>query len=175
MEPRINDRKREAVGRIKESLGGARDIIFTDYRGLSVQQITDLRGKLRDSRTIYKVVKNDYTRIAMQQLGLPDASSLLSGPTALALVGADVGPVAKVILDFTRDSPLQLKGALVGGRLFGAKDVEALSRLPGRETLIAMLMGTMKAPLQNLVYVMSGVTSKLVRTLAAVADKKKAG
>ena len=175
MEPRINERKREAVGRIKESLGGARDIIFTDYRGLSVQQITDLRGKLRDSRTVYKVVKNDYARIAMQQLGLPDASSLLTGPTALALVGADVGPVAKVILDFTKDSPLQLKGALVGGRLFGARDVEALSRLPGRETLIAMLMGAMKAPLQNLVYVMSGVTSKLVRTLAAVADQKKAG
>ncbi len=175
MEPRINERKREAVGRIKESLGGARDIIFTDYRGLTVQQITDLRGKLRDSRTVYKVVKNDYARIAMQQLGLPDASSLLTGPTALALVGADVGPVAKVILDFTKDSPLHLKGALVGGRLFGARDVEALSRLPGRETLIAMLMGAMKAPLQNLVYVMSGVTSKLVRTLAAVADKKKAG
>ncbi len=175
MEPRINERKKEAVGRIKESLGETRDIIFTDYRGLTVQQITDLRGKLRESKTVYKVVKNDYARIAMQQLGLPDVSSLLAGPTALALVGADVGPVAKVILDFTRDSPLQLKGALVGGRLFAAKDVEALSRLSGRETLLAMLMGTMKAPLQNLVYVMSGVTSKLVRTLAAVADKKKAG
>ncbi len=175
MEPRINERKREAVGRIKESLGSARDIIFTDYRGLTVQQITDLRGKLRDSRTVYRVVKNDYARIAMQQLGLPDASSLLTGPTAVALVGGDAGPVAKVILDFGRESPLQLKGALVGGRLFGAREIEALSRLPGRDTLIAMLMGTMKAPLQNLVYVVNGVTSKLVRTLAAVADKKKAG
>jgi len=175
MDPRINERKTAAVGRIKESLGGARDIIFTDYRGLTVQQITDLRGKLRETKTVYKVVKNDYARIAMRQLGLPDASGLLTGPTALALVGSDVGPVARVILDFTRDSPLQLKGALVGGRLFGARDVEALSRLPGRETLISMLMGTMKAPLQNLVYVINGVTSKLVRALAAVADKKKAG
>lgn len=173
MEPRINERKKEAVGRIKETLEGARDIIFTDYRGLTVQQITALRGKLRETATAYKVVKNDYARIAMQQLGLPDASSLLTGPTALALVGRDVGPVARVILDFTKDSPLQLKGALVDGRLFGAGDVEALSRLPGRETLIAMLMGTMKAPLQNLVYVINGVTSKLVRTLAAVAEKKK--
>lgn len=173
MEPRINERKKEAVGRIKETLEGARDIIFTDYRGLTVQQITALRGKLRETATAYKVVKNDYARIAMQQLGLPDASSLLTGPTALALVGRDVGPVARVILDFTKDSPLQLKGALVDGRLFGAGDVVALSRLPGRETLIAMLMGTMKAPLQNLVYVINGVTSKLVRTLAAVAEKKK--
>ena len=120
MEPRINERKSEAVGRIKETLGGARDIIFTDYRGLTVEQITDLRDKLRESATAYKVVKNDYARIAMKQLGMPDASSLLAGPTALALVGRDVGPVAKVILDFTKDSPLQLKGALVGGRLFGA-------------------------------------------------------
>jgi len=175
MEPRINERKTDAVGRIKETLGSARDIIFTDYRGLTVKQITDLRDKLRESESFYKVVKNDYARIAMQQLGMPDASALLVGPTAIALVSRDAGPVAKVILDFTRDSPLQLKGALVGGRLFGRAEVEALSRLPGRETLLAMLMGTMKAPVQNLVYVMNGVTSKLVRTLAAVAEKKKAG
>jgi large subunit ribosomal protein L10 len=175
MEPRINERKRQAVGRIKDTLGSAKDIIFTDYRGLTVQQITDLRARLRESSTSYKVVKNDYARIAMEQLGLPDASALLVGPTALALVDRDAGPVARVILDFSKDSPLQLKGALVGGRLFGRADVEALSRLPGRDTLIAMLMGTIKAPVQNLVYVMSGVTSKLVRTLAAVADKKKAG
>jgi len=175
MEPRVNDQKREAVGRIKESIATARDIIFTDYRGLTVAQITDLRGKLRGSRTVYKVVKNDYARIAMSQLGLPDASALLAGPTAVALVPTDVGPAAKVLLDFTKESPLQVKGAIVGGRLFGAKDVEALSRLPGRETLLAMLMGTMKAPLQNLVYVINGVPSKLVRTLAAVAEKKKAG
>jgi large subunit ribosomal protein L10 len=175
MEPRINERKRQAVGRIKDTLGGAKDIIFTDYRGLTVQQITDLRARLRESSTSYKVVKNDYARIAMEQLGLPDASALLVGPTALALVDRDAGPVARVILDFSKDSPLQLKGALVGGRLFGRADVEALSRLPGRDTLIAMLMGTIKAPVQNLVYVMSGVTGKLVRTLAAVADKKKAG
>lgn len=175
MEPRINERKREAVGRIKETLEGARDIIFTDYRGLTVEQITSLRGKLRETASAYKVVKNDYARIAMEQLGMPDAAGLLKGPTALALVGRDVGPAAKVILDFTKDSPLQLKGALVGGRLFGAKEVEALSKLPGRETLLAMLMGTMKAPLQNLVYVINGVTGKLVRTLAAVAEQKKAG
>jgi large subunit ribosomal protein L10 len=174
MEPRINERKKEAVGRIKETLGSAGDIIFTDYRGLTVQQITNLRDKLRETASTYKVVKNDYARIAMQQLGMADASSLLVGPTAIALIGRDVGPVAKMILDFTKDSPLQLKGALVGGRLFGRADVEALSRLPGRETLLAMLMGTMMAPMQNLVYVINGVTSKLVRTLAAVADKKKA-
>ncbi len=175
MEPRINERKRQAVGRIKETLGAARDIIFTDYRGLTVEQITALRGRLRETDSAYKVVKNDYARIAMQQLGMPDASSMLTGPTALAFVGHDVGPVAKLILDFTKDSPLQIKGAIVGGRLFGSRDVEALSRLPGRETLLAMLMGTIQAPLQNLVYVMNGVTGKLVRTLAAVADKKKAG
>lgn len=175
MEPRINERKKQAVGRIKEILEAARDIIFTDYRGLTVEQITSLRGKLRETESAYKVVKNDYARIAMEQLGMPDASSMLTGPTALAFVGRDVGPVAKAIIDFAKDSPLQLKGALVGGRLFAAKDVEALSRLPGRDTLLAMLMGTIRAPLQNLVYVMNGVTGKLVRTLAAVADSKKAG
>jgi large subunit ribosomal protein L10 len=77
-------------------------------------------------------------------------------------------------MDFTRGAPLGIKGGVIGGKLASAKDIEALSRLPGRRELIAMLMGTMNAPLRNLMSVMNGVSSKLVRTLAAVADKKKA-
>jgi large subunit ribosomal protein L10 len=110
----------------------------------------------------------------MKEAGLPDASAMLEGPTALAFLGRDPGPAAKVMVDFTKSAPLAIKGGVISGKLFSAKDIEALSALPGRLQLIASLMGTMNAPLTNLMYVMNGVASKLVRTLAAVADKKKA-
>lgn len=174
MEARVNDTKRAAVAAVKSSLEHARDIIFTDYRGLSVAQITELREKLRGQQATYKVVKNAYTRIALEQLGKPDPGDILVGPTAVALVHSDGGPAAKVILDFARETTVRLKGGIVGGKLLMLDQLEALSRLPGRDQLIAMLMSTMKAPIQNMVYVMNGVTQKLARVLQAVADKKAA-
>jgi large subunit ribosomal protein L10 len=107
----------------------------------------------------------------MKEAGLPDASSWLEGPTALAFLGTDPSPAAKVMLDFTKSAPLHIKGGVISGKLFSAKEVEALSRLPGRLDLLASLMGTINAPLRNMMYAMNGVASKLVRTLAAVADK----
>jgi large subunit ribosomal protein L10 len=76
-------------------------------------------------------------------------------------------------MDFTRTAPLTIRGGVIGGKMFSPKEIEALSRLPSRDGLIAMLMGTMNAPLKNMMYAMNGVASKLVRTLAAVADKNK--
>ena len=108
----------------------------------------------------------------MKEAGLPDASAMLEGPTAMAFLGKDPSPAAKVMMDFTRIAPLGIKGGVISGRIFSSKDIEALSRLPGRLDLLAMLMSTMNAPLRNMMYAMNGVTSKLVRTLAAVADKK---
>jgi large subunit ribosomal protein L10 len=170
---KVNDEKRQAVAQIKESLASVRDIIFTDYRGLKVGEITALRDRLRETNTTLKVVKNRYTKIALADLGLPDVETMLVGPTAVALVETDAGSAAKVLIDFGRYTTVRMKGGLLDGRLVSAEDLDALSKLPGREQLIAMLMGTMKAPLQNLVYVMNGVTQKLVRVLQAVADKKK--
>jgi len=170
---KVNDEKRKAVARIKEGLGAVRDIIFADYRGLSVGEITTLRDRLKETQTRLKVVKNRYTKIALADLGLPEVGDMLIGPTAVALVEADAGPAAKVLIDFGRDTTVRLKGAILDGRLVSVDDLDALSRLPGREQLLAMLMSAMNAPLQNLVYAMNGVTQKLVRVLQAVADKKK--
>ena len=173
VQTKVNDEKRQAVASIKESLGAVRDIIFTDYRGLNVAEITALRDKLRETSTSYRIVKNRYTKIALADLGLPDVADMLIGPTAVALVAADAGPAAKVLIDFGRDTTVRLKGGILDGRLVSIEDLDALSRLPGREQLLAMLMSAMNAPLQNLVYAMNGVTQKLVRVLQAVADKKK--
>jgi large subunit ribosomal protein L10 len=169
---KIQQHKIDAVGKLKEHLGAAPDLIFSDFRGLTFPQMTELRAKLTEKGTSYRVVRNAFTRIAMKEAGLPDVSSWLEGPTALAFLGKDLSPAAKVMVEFTKNAPLHIKGGLISGKLFSAEEVEALSRLPGRNDLLALLMGTMNAPLRNMMYAMNGVASKLVRTLAAVAEKK---
>ena len=169
---KIQQSKVDAVTKLKEHLRAAPDLIFSDFRGLTFPQMTDLRAKLTEKGTAYRVVRNAFARIAMKDAGLPDASSWLEGPTALAFLGSDPSPAAKVLMDFTRAAPLHIKGGVISGKLFSAKEIEALSRLPGRLDLLASLMGTMNAPLRNMMYAMNGVASKLVRTLAAVAEKK---
>jgi len=170
---KIQAYKTEAVTKLREYLGASPDLIFSDFRGMTFPQMTELRAKLTEKGTAYRVVRNAFARIAMKEAGLPDASAMLEGPTALAFLGKDPSPAAKVMVDFTKAAPLAIKGGVISGKLFSSKDIEALSRLPGRLDLLAMLMGTMNAPLRNMMYAMNGVASKLVRTLAAVADKKE--
>ena len=170
---KLQAHKVEAVSKLKEHFTAAPDLIFSDFRGMTFPQMIDLRAKLADKGTSYRVVRNTFARIAMKEAGLPDTSSWLEGPTALAFLGKDPSPAAKVMMDFTKTAPLKIKGGVISGKLFSSKDVEALSKLPGRLDLLAMLMGTMNAPLRNMMYVMNGVTSKLVRTLAAVAEQKE--
>lgn len=170
---KVNQTKTEAVADIKKVFEGADDFFFTNYRGLTVEQITGLRHKLREQNADFHVVKNNYARIAFNQLGKADVANLLVGPTAVAVARKDSGPVAKALIELAKEwQQLEVKGGLVGSSVFNAKETEAFSKLPGRNELYSMLMGTMQAPLQNLVYVLNGVTTKLVRTLQAVADKK---
>jgi large subunit ribosomal protein L10 len=172
---KINQRKQDAIERIKELLASSRDVIFTDFSGLNVAQITELRRKLSQDDNEYRVIKNNYTRIAMSELELPDVGGCLIGPTAVALVHSDAGPAAKSILNFAKETTVKVKGALVSGKILTADQVESLAKLPGRDQLIAMLMNAMNGPLQNLVYALKGVPEKLARTLQAVADQKAAG
>ena len=171
---KINAAKLEAVKALKENFSKYRDYVFTDYRGLTVAQITNLRGQLRKYNAAYKVIKNNYARVAFQELNYPDVAAYLEGPTAVALAVDDVNQVVKSILDFSKESTVKVKGGLIDRNVFDFKQVEAFSKLPTKKELYARLMGSMQAPLQNMVYVMNGVTTKLVRTLKAVADKKSA-
>ena len=169
---KIQQYKREAVGQLRDKISRAPGLIFTDYRGLTVAQISDLRRSLRKQAAEYRVVKNNYAKIALRELGLPFEEDFLTNPTAIALAQSDIGPVAKTLFDFARESPLKVKGGMVDGQSLKPPAVEAISRLPTRLELLAMLMGTMNAPLRNLMYAMKGVSSKLVRTLQAVAEQK---
>ncbi len=168
----LQDYKIAAVAEMKSELENVKDIIFTDYRGLTVEKITELRARLRPQEAVFKVVKNRYTRIALEQLERPDVGDQLVGPTALALVSTEAGPVAKELVDFAKDGVLVIKGGLIDGNVFNADQVVEFSKLPTKPELISKLMATMNAPLQNMVYILNAVPQKLVRTLQAVADKK---
>ena len=164
---KVQQHKVDSLEAIKEKFSSTKDFIFADYRGLSVEQITELRARLREKEAEFRVVKNRYAKLAFKQLDIV-------GPTALTLMQDDPGAVAKILFDYGKDAPVSVKGAIIDGQVYDGTQTEALSKLPTRDQLIAILMSTMNAPLQNFVYVLNGVTTKLVRTLQAVADKKAA-
>ena len=169
---KVNDSKVAAVDALKEQFAEASDFIFANYRGLTVDQITRLRTTLRENDAEFKVVKNNFAKIAFQQMEQPDVSDYLVGPTAVAIARQDSAPVVKALFDFAKDNPVEVKGALVGGTVYDAAQAEAYSKLPSRDALYAQLMSVMQAPLQNLVYALNGVPTKMVRVMQAVADAK---
>lgn len=170
----IQQAKIGAVAALSKEFSNYNDVIFANYRGLKFGQMSELRSQLREQKAVFKVIKNRTAKIAFEEMKRPDVSAHLVGPTAVALTTEDAAAVAKILFNFAREYPLEIKGGLIDGDVFSHDQVEAFSRLPGRDDLLAMLMGTMNAPLQNLVYGLNGVTQKLVRTLQAVADAKSA-
>jgi len=172
---KIQESKTKAIGELKDSLSVAQDFIFTDYRGLTVEQITNLRKQLRAKSVEYTVVKNNFARIAFEQMKTPDVSSYLTGPTAVAITPRDANEVAKIFFDFLKEVPaLKVKGALISGTVYDAAKTEAFSKLPGRLELISMLMSVMNGPARNLTAAINDIPSRLVRTIKAIADKKGA-
>lgn len=171
---KVQQYKIDAVAKLKDLFAGAKDYILTDFRGLSVEKITELRKMLYQKNSDLKVVKNNFTRIAFKDSNIPAVDDLLQGPTAIALVKKDASSIAKIICEYAKNESIKVKGGIVSGKRYSAAEVEALSALPSHEQLLAMLMGTMNAPVKNLMYAMNGVIQKLVRTMQAVADKKGA-
>jgi len=169
---KINNAKKMAVQLVKDKCVKNTGLIFTDYRGMNVQQISELRIKLNSLDSTYHVIKNRYAKIAFKDLDYPIQDDCLVGPTALAIVHEDLSQTAKVIYNFTANTNLKIKGGLIDGRYFNALEVEVFSKLPSREELIATLMGTTLAPVQNLVFALNSISTKLVRTLQAIVEKK---
>lgn len=158
---RITPAKEEAVKALKDEFSQYTGYIFTDYRGMTVEQITKLRRTLMKKDAAYRVVKNRFAKIALTELD-NQADDQLVGPTAIALVrGDEANVVAKELFASVKDgSPIQVKGAMLDGKFFTPEEVEAFSKLPTKLELIASLMGTMKAPVQ-----------KLAATLLAYVEK----
>lgn len=170
---KIQEAKVASIDELKVAFGAAPDFIFADYRGLTVEQITNLRKQLRVKEAHFKVVKNNFARLAFEQMSAPDVASYLVGPTAIAISPKDSNEVAKIMFDFSKEAPaLKVKGGLVGSSVYDAAQIASFSKLPGRKELIAMLMSVMNAPARNLAAALNDINARLVRTVKAVADKK---
>lgn len=168
----ITPAKENAVKALREEFDQYDGFIFTDYRGMTVEQVTALRKNLLKNDATFRVVKNNYAKIAMKDLGMDKFDDLLVGPTAIALAkGESSNEVAKALYESIQaGNPMQVKSALLDGKMFTADEVEAYSKLPGRLELIASLMGTMKAPVQKLAATMLAYVEKNGEAVVEATD-----
>ena len=161
---KVQPAKTAAIEEAKKTFSDYSDFIFADYRGLTVEQITALRDKLREKNAVLKVVKNTFARIAFEEMKVENVAEYLKGPTVIAMAKEDSNEVAKVLFDFKKDVPtFGVKGASIANEVYDATKIEAYSKVPGKKQLYAMLMSAMNGPAQ-----------KLAATLKAYADKKAA-
>jgi large subunit ribosomal protein L10 len=161
---KLQDVKVQAVASAKTILQDYSDFIFADYRGLTVEQMTNLRNQLRAKNSVLKVFKNNFARLAFEELKIESVSDFLSGPTAVVLPKDEPNEVAKILYDFKKEAPtLEIKGGVISNELYDGAKLAAFSKLPGKKQLISMLMSTINGPVQ-----------KLAATLQAYVDKKSA-
>jgi len=146
------EKKTLIINRLQEVFSKCSIGILTDYRGLSVHEITDLRRRLRESGTDYKVVKNTLARFAAERAGKDELVNLFEGPVAIAFGYGNITESARTLVDYIRTSKvsLSIKGGFLGDRLLTSEEVTTLSALPSREILLAKVLGGMQAPISTL-------------------------
>jgi large subunit ribosomal protein L10 len=166
-----NAEKTAAVAEITDAFRGTSAAVLTEYRGLTVAQLKQLRRAIASDAT-YTVVKNTLTKIAMQQAGMPDVADRLTGPTAIAFVTGDPVNVAKGIRDFARTNPLLVvKGGVLEGKTLSADEVRRLADLESREVLLARLAGAMQGSLAKAAGLFAAPLSQVARLAAALEQK----
>jgi len=167
--------KTAVVEEIRTKLDDADAAVLTEYRGLSVRALAELRGSLRPANAEYKVFKNRLARRAAEAAGLDDLLPLLEGPVAIAFVHGDAVPAAKALRDFGRTNPeLVVKGGLLGPRLITAAELTALADIPPREQLLAMLAGGFQAPLTKAAGLFQAFTRNFAYGVRALIDQRAA-
>ncbi|MDD3840700.1 MAG: 50S ribosomal protein L10 [Clostridia bacterium] len=172
--PKNRELKEQVVRDLKEKINNASCVIFTDYKGLTVEEDTDLRKRFRESNVEYRVVKNTLAKLAIQDSDYDDVVNALEGPTSIAIGLDDPVAPAKVLNKFINEyKKMQVKVGIVDGKIVGVDDIKALADLPPREVLIAKALAGMNSPITGLVNVMQGTIRNLVYALNAVKDKKQ--
>jgi large subunit ribosomal protein L10 len=168
------EQKKSVVAEVAEVAGQAHSAVAAEYRGLTVEQMTNLRRKAREGGVYLRVVKNTLARRAVQGTDFECMSEGLTGPLVLAFSQQDPGGAARVVRDFAKEHGLlQVRFVSVAGEMLPAGEIDRLASLPTREQALAMLMAVMKAPVEKLVRTLNEVPGKLVRTVAAIRDQKQ--
>ncbi len=166
--------KVEVVSELQHVFDCSQAAIVTEYRGMTVAQISELRKRLRKVGGEYHVVKNTLMRRAVGDKLTPELEQLLSGPTAIAFALKDAVDTTKSLLDYFRELRNQdfvVKGGYVGGKIYSPAQVTALSKVPPRQLVLAQALGTIQAPLNNFAGTMNGILGEFARTLQAIANK----
>ncbi len=163
--------KAAAVAEIVEQFNDSAGAVLTEYRGLTVKQLQDLRRSLGENAN-YAVVKNTLTKIAAKEAGVDGVDDLLNGPTAIAFISGDLVEAAKGLRDFAKANPaLIIKGGFVDGALMDAKQIAKLADLESREVLLGKLAGAMLASLSQAVYLLNAPLSQMARVAGALQSK----
>ena len=163
------------VDEIKEKLQNAHSVVIIDYRGLTVDEVTNLRNQMRAAGVEYKVLKNTMIARAAKDLGIEGTEAMLEGPTAVAFGMQDAVSPAKIIVEFAKKTKkTEIKGGLLEGKVIGVDQVKYLASLPSKEELIAKMLGSLNAPITNFVGVLAGVPRAFVCALNAIKEKKEA-
>ncbi len=170
--PKIEE-KQKKVAEIYESLQKSMLVVFCDYRGLNVEEMTELRNQLRTPGVELKVLKNTMFRFALKQNGNEDVAAQIIGPNAVLFSQEDPVAPVKVLFEFARTHKnLVVKGGILEGQLISAEKVKDLAELPPREVLIAQVLGTMQAPISAFVRVLNANLTGLVRALDQIREQK---
>src|SRR3954447_11457597 len=160
------------VNEVREKFSAAGAAVLTEYRGLNVAAISQLRRQLREAGGEYKIYKNTLVRFAARDLGL-EIDDLLTGPTAIAFIEGDAAAVAKALRDSARTHPtLVLKGGLLGTKSLTADDVRALAELPSRDVLLSQFAGAIAAPLQQFAGLLEALPRNFAYGLKALLDER---
>ena len=169
------EQKKQVVAEIATVAAGALSVVAAEYRGLTVEEMTELRRQARDSGVYLRVAKNTLVRRAVEGTEFACLGDHLTGPLVFAFSDEDPGASARLIKAFAKDhDKLSAKLVSVGGQLFDGSELDRLATLPTRDQALAILMGVMRAPIGKLVRTLAEPPAKLVRTLAAVRDQKQA-
>ncbi len=146
----VREEKSQVVSEIAEKLRASKSTVLTDYRGLNVAQVTQLRKLCREAGVDFKVYKNTLARRATAEVGLTELDEMLTGPTAIAFSTEDEMAAAKILSDFAKtNDALEIKGGVMEGKAMTADEVKAIASLPNREGLLSMLLSVLQAPMRN--------------------------
>jgi large subunit ribosomal protein L10 len=165
--------KSQVIAEVKGKLSASKGVVLTDYRGLTVGEVTKLRAQLREAGIEYKVVKNTFVKRAADEIGLQGLDPFLEGPTAVAYGINDPVSPAKILSEFAKTyKALEIKAGILEGKVIGVEGVKALAELPPREVLLAQVLAAMQSPLVGMVNVLQGPIRKMGYALEEVRKLK---
>ena len=169
---KVRPEKVEAVEAIKTELGETQAVVLTEYRGLTVNQLAELRSKLGEQETSYRVAKNTLARRAVTELGLESLSELLVGPVAIAYCKGDPVSAAKVLATFAKDHPdLVIKGGVLDGRVLTADETKELARVDSLDVSRAKIAGLLTAPLRQLMFLLEAPAGRIIYVLEQLGSR----